>query len=325
MVPNTLDSVAEVVETGQTAERLGYGRVWVGESWGRDAVTLTATLAAATDRVGLGTSILPVYSRTPALMGQTAATLQEASDGRFRLGIGPSGPAVIERWHGVEFDRPLRRTREYVEILRAVVRGGVVDYDGDLFELSGFRLRSAPPEPVPVDVAAIGPKMVELAGRFADGWHPVLLTPAGVEDRLGDLRRGAALGERSIDDVRVTVGVVCCVLADGERARALARSHVAMYLGAMGTYYRDAVADQGYESVAHGVHDAWQDGDREAAIGLVGDELLDDIAVAGTPETVADRLARFDLDGVDAVNTHFPTGATRAEVNETMAALGPDA
>lgn len=324
MVENTLDAIDDIVGMAELAEEQGYDRSWIGESWGRDAVSLVTLMASATDRIGVGTSILPVYTRTPSLAGQTAATLQEISDERFRVGLGPSGPAVIEGWHGVDFDRPLRRTREFVEIVKTVTRGDVVDYDGEFFQLSGFRIRSNPPAPVPVDVAALGSKMVELAGRFADGWHPVMLTPAGIDDRLTDLERGAELGDRSVDDVRVMPGVPCCVLKDDDRARSLARQHVAMYLGAMGTYYRDSVADQGYPDVAQAVSDRWQDGDKGEAVGAVTDDLLDDIAVAGAPDEMEDRLSRWDADGVDAVCMHMPHDSSVEEMRETVRALSPE-
>jgi len=295
MVDNTLKRIEDVVGVTELAEREGYDRAWMGESWGRDAVTLVTLMCDATEDIGIGTSILPVYSRTPAMIGQTAATLQEVADGRMRIGLGPSGAAVIEHWHGVDFERPLRRTREYVEIVQAITRGEVVNYDGEFVEMGGFRIRSDPSSPVPVDVAALGPKMVELAGRFADGWHPIMLTPDGLEERLEALNRGAELGDRSAADRRVTAGVVCCVLEDADRAHSLARHHVAMYVGAMGTYYRDALADQGYPDVAAEVHETWQNGDQEAAVAAVSDELLDDVAVTGDPASAPDRLERFDV------------------------------
>lgn len=156
-------SVETLSEQAIRAESLGYDRVWVPETWGRDVVTVLASLAARTDDIGIGASVMPVYSRSPALIGQTAATLQEVSGGRFRLGLGPSGPVVIENWHGVSFDRPLRRTRETIEIVTRVLSGESVAYDGEFFELSGFRLRCEPPEPrPPVDAAGMGPKAMEL-------------------------------------------------------------------------------------------------------------------------------------------------------------------
>ena len=318
----TLD---DLVDQAVAAEELGFDRVWFPESWGRDVVTPIATAAERTDRIGLGTSIANVYSRSPALLGQTAATLQEASDDRFRLGVGPSGPILVENWHGEDFGNPLRRTRETIEVVRQVLSGETVSYDGEYFELDGFRLRCDAPNPEPpVDAAALGPKAVELAGRFADGWHAVNYTRDGFEERLEDLRRGAELGERDPDEVRVTLSVSCCALADGERARELVAQHVAFYVGGMGTFYRDDLARQGYDGVAHDIYDAWQGGDHEGATTLVREELLDQMGAAGTPSEVRAQLSQFaDLDGVDAINVSFPRGAGPEEIHETMNAVAP--
>lgn len=317
--------VETIVGFASSAECEGYDRVWLPETWGRDAVTVLTTVAHGTEEIGIGSSVLPIYSRSPALLGQTAATLQEVSEGRFRLGIGPSGPAVIEGWHGASFDRPLRRTRETVEIVRKVLSGETVNYDGDSFTLAGLRLRCDPPdEPVPMDVAAMGPKAVELAGRFADGWHGIVLTPDGIEQRLGDLVRGADLGDRDPEDVRVTISVTTCALADGERARDLARRHMAFYLGAMGTYYRDSLARQGHGDVAEAVAAAWASGDREEAVSLIPDDLLDSLCAAGRPERAREGVERFAaIDGVDDVAVGFPRGATEEEIEATIDALAP--
>lgn len=316
-------SLADLVSLGERAADAGYDRIWAPETWGRDAVTTLATLAARTERVGLGTSVLPVYSRSAALLGQTAATLQEATDGRFRLGLGPSGPAVVERWHGRPFDRPLRRTRETVEVVRRVVRGERLDYVGETVTAEGFRLRFDPPDPPPaVDVAGMGPTAVELAGRFADGWHGLMLTRDGVRDRLADLRRGADLGDRSVP--RVTLVVTCAALPDGERARELARHHVAFYCGAMGPFYREALARQGHGDAAERVASAWADGDRTAAAAAVPETLLDALTAAGTPAAARERLDAFAaLDGVDEVAVAVPRGANREAVTATVDALAP--
>ncbi|MGZ0746421.1 TIGR04024 family LLM class F420-dependent oxidoreductase [Haloparvum sp. AD34] len=317
-----LDDVVDLFERG---ESLGYDVAYLPETWGRDAVTTLSLAAERTETIGLGTSILNVYSRSPTLVGQTAATLQEASDDRFRLGIGPSGPQVIENWHGAEFGNPLRRTREYVDVIRQTLSGEEVRYDGEYVQVGGFRLRCDPPEPAPpVEVAAMGPKAVELAGRFADGWHALLFTPDGLRDRLGDLERGASLGDRDPDAVRTTLSLNCCVLEDGERARSLARQHLAFYVGGMGTYYRDALARQGYEERANAIYDAWQAGDREEALAAIDDDLLDKLTVSGTPEQARRALDRFEaVDGLDAVAVSFPRGAETGEIRETMAALAP--
>lgn len=310
----------------ERAEEVGYDRAWLPETWGRDAVTILATVAAETSRIGIGTSVTNVYSRSPALVGQTAATLQEASDGRFRLGLGPSGPILVENWHGVDYGNPLRRTREAVEVVRQVLSGAAVEYDGEYFDLSGFRLRHGPPEPAPpMDVAGLGPTAVEMAGRFGDGWHAFLQTPAGLSDRMDDFRRGADLGDRDPDGQRVMATLTCCALEDRERARYLAREHVAFYVGAMGTFYRDVLERQGYGETATDVADLWGDGDREEAVDRIGDDLVDDLTAAGHPGECRERLQEFEaVEGVDAVAVGFPRAADRDEMLATVEALSPE-
>jgi coenzyme F420-dependent oxidoreductase len=318
-------SVDALCDQALRAEKRGYDRAWLPETWGRDAVTVLTSIAHRTDEIGIGTSIAPIYSRSPALLGQTAATLQEVSDGRFRLGLGPSGPAVIENWHGVEYGNPLRRTRETIEIVKGVLAGEPVEYDGEYFDLSGFRLRCEPPSPPPaVDAAGMGPKAVELAARFADGWHALMVTREGIRDRLADLERGADLADRDPEEVRVTLSLTCAALDDRERARESVRQHIAFYVGGMGTFYRDSLARVGHEATANEIHDSWQAGDREAALAAIDDDLLDSLAVAGTPDEARERFETFAaIDGVDAVSVSFPRDATSEEIDATLDALAP--
>jgi len=320
------ESVQDFVDMAVRAEELGYEAVWLPETWGRDAVTIMTSIAHATEDVLIGSSIVNVYSRSPALLAQTAATLDEVSEGRFRLGIGPSGPAVIENWHGMDFGNPLRRTREYVDIIKTVLAGEELEYDGEYFDVSGFRLRCDPPEPAPlVDVAAMGPKAVELAGRFADGWPALLFAPDALRDRLEDFERGTDLGDSDRSEQDVTLSLTCCALEDGERARHLTAQHAAFYVGAMGTYYRDSLARQGYEDEADAIAAKWAEGDREDAIALFADELLDEFTAAGTPERARDELEKFTaVDGVDNVSIGFPRAATPAEVDATLEAFAPE-
>jgi len=199
-----------------------------------------------------------------------------------------------------------------------VVRGEPLEYDGEVFDLSGFRLRCDPPEtPPPVDAATIGPKAVELTGRFADGWQAVAHTPEGFKRRLDHLRRGVDLGGRSIEDVRVMLTKTCCVLKDAGRARDLAAQHVAFYVGGMGEYYRDALARAGYDRLARSIYDSWGADDRERAVELVKEELLE-YAVVGAPETAHDRFETLrSRDAVDAFCVVFPRGASRSDIRET--------
>ena len=320
-----LPQVDDTIELVERAELLGYDHAWVPETWGHDAVSTLAAASQRVDRIGLGTSIANVYARSPALLGQTAATLGELAPGPFRLGIGPSGPALVEGWHGIEYDRPLRRSREAAEIIKAVLTGDVVHYEGDIFHLDGFRLRNSPPETdISVDLAGLGPKSVELAGFIGDGWHAMLATPDGIRAQLEHLERGCERAGRTLADVDVVLGITCCALPDRSEARRLAAGHIAFYTGAMGPFYGKALARQGYEELARDVASAWQAGDRDAAIERVEADLLDDIAIAGTPSEAREQLDRFtDLAGIDAVAVSFPRGATLDHLHDTLDALAP--
>jgi coenzyme F420-dependent oxidoreductase len=321
----THDDVEDTLKQASLADKLGYERVWLPENWGRNSIALLTAIAERTNRIGVGTSIVNTFSRTPALLGQTAITMQELTPRKFRLGIGPSSPLLIERWHGVDYDRPLRRMREYVEIIKAVGTGEVVDYEGEYFDLSTFRYRNDPPmEPPAVDVTAMGPKSTELAGRFADGWHCLMHTPEGVAERAIDLERGAELGSRDPNQIRTMLLLNCCALEDGDRARSLVRDRITFYLGGMGTYYRDALARQGYKELANSIHEAWQNNDRDRASALVEENILDSLAAGGTPEQVRPTVEKFAaVDEIDTINITVPREATPNEVEKTIQALAP--
>jgi coenzyme F420-dependent oxidoreductase len=320
---DTLDSA---VEQARLAEGTGFDRVSAGETTGRDMVTTFAVVGERTDTVGVSTDVLSPFGRAPTVLAQTALTMHEATGGRFRLGLGTSSPAIAERWHGAEFDRPLRRLRETIDVIHEVYEGGRVEYGGELFDLGGLSYdRPVPDDPPPVDVAALGPKAVELAGRFADGWVPQLFTPDGLADRLEDLRRGADLGDRSPDDVRVAPILRCFASEDRERAREATRSTVAFLMGAYGPFYGQSVAEQGYPDVVEEVRAAWEDRDTDAMAAALPDDLLDDLAACGTPEEVREGVERFaSVDGVDAVRVGFVEGMDREDERATMAAALPE-
>lgn len=317
-------TLEDIVTLAENAEALGYDRLWLPETWGREAATVLAVIAERTTEIGTGTSVANVYSRSPALLGQLAATQQEATDGRFRLGVGPSGPALVEGWHGMAYEEPLKRTRETIEVVRRVLTGDPVNYDGTSFTLAGFRLRCDPPEtPPPIDAAGLGPHAVELAGRFANGWHALTLTPDGFRDRYTDFQRGCELAGRDPLDRRVTLAVTCCALDDPGRARALVAGHLAFYCAAMGPFYRRHLARQGFEETGNAIAATWQD-DREKARRLAEENLLGELGASGTPAEARAALERYEqLEGVDAVNVAFPREATPDEIRATMRALSP--
>jgi len=321
----SFDDIEDVVRFTQYAEELGYGYVSVGETNGWNVPLVLSVLADRTDEIGISEDVLSPFGRTPATLGQTAATLQEISDSRFRLRIGASSPELVEGWHGLEFERPLRRVREAVEIVRLVQSGERVDYDGTIFSLEGLRLACRPPEePAPVDVAALGRKATELAGRFADGWVIQMLPINLLRERMDDLRRGTELGDRSADDVRVAVHLRCCALNDGERARELGRRQVGFVIARYGPFYRHAIADAGWGEVTERVRDHWDAGDREAAFEAVPDELLDDLVAVGTHDEVRRQVERFEaVDGVDAVQVGLLGDMTESERRDALSALAP--
>lgn len=317
--------LSETTDQVRYAEELGYEYASLGETTGIDGVTTLATLADRTEAIGLANDVFSPYARSPALLGQTALSLHAVSGGRNRLGLGVSSPALVERWHGMQFERPLRRLRETIEIIRQVYSGERLDYQGEIFEASGLQYAGqVPDDPPAIDVAALGPKAVELTGRFADGWTPQFFTPAGLEQRLEDLRRGASLGDRDTDDIRVALTFRACALDDRDRARRLGRNQVAFMIGRYGPYYRQSVADQGWADVTREIKLAYDDGDEEAALAAVPDDLLDGLVAAGHPDEVNEVIDRFRaIEGLDALRIAFFAGMTREEEDRTLEVLAP--
>jgi len=242
------ESLDDVLDIGVRAEELGYDRAWFPETWGRDAATTLAALADRTEDIGIGTSIVNTYSRSPALVGQTAATLDEHPT------VGSaSARAERARGHRGVARRILRATAPAYTRVRRGRPAGALGRAGRLRRRPGpdpgFRLRQDAPEPAPeIDVTGMGPKAVELAGRFADGWHALMFTREGFAERLGDLRTGAELGDRDPEDVRTTFVLPCCALPDADAARNLARQHLAFYVGGMGTSTGTRSPDRGTRS-----------------------------------------------------------------------------
>jgi coenzyme F420-dependent oxidoreductase len=317
------DRPQDVADRAVRAEELGFDRLSTGETTGWNIVPALSLIADRTDELGVSNDVISPFGRSPAMLAQTALALHDASDGRYRLGLGPSSPAITERWHGESFERPLRRTREAIEVIRAVYEEGTPAYEGEIFDIAGLNYeREVPENPPPIDLATLGPKATEMAGRFGDGWAPQLFTKSGLEDRLEDLHRGAELADRDPDELRVSPIVRGIAAEDRERARERARSTIAFMLGAYGPYYGDSVAEQGYPDVVADIREAWQDRDTEAMAARLPDEVLDELAPAGTPEEVREWVADYaEIDGVDAVRIGFVDGMDETDKETTMAAV----
>ena len=314
----------EVVE----AERLGVDSVWVPEFWGYDALTPLAAAAAVTDRIGLGTAIVQLGTRTPAMLAMTAMTLQDLSDGRFLLGVGVSGPQVMEGWHGVPFDRPVRRTRETIEIIRRVTAGELLTYDGEIHRLplpggEGKALRSAaPPVHVPIYVAALGPANLRLTGAAADGWIGNSFFCETADVFFEPIRAGAESAGRSIDDIDLTVSVGCEITDDVEEAGRRHAAGFAFTFGAMGSatsnFYNDAFERQGFGHDVAEVQRLWSAGEREAARARVPTEIGLRTNLIGPPEEIRRRLREYRDCGVDTLRV----GPAGDSLDERIAALG---
>ena len=318
------DHPGSVADRAVEAEDHGFAYVSMGEATGWNVASLLSVVAERTDTVGIANDVFSPWGRSPALLAQTALTLQDLSGGRYRLGLGPSSPAITEDWHGFPFERPLRRTRETIDVVRQVFTGEKLDYDGEFFQFDGGLSydRPVPDEPPGIDLATLGPKAVEMTGRFADGWVPQLFTAEGLRDRLEDLERGAEMGSRDPSEVRVSPLIRCFASDDPDRARESTRAMVAFLVGAYGPFYGKNVAEQGFADAVDEIRSAWAERDTAAMAAACPDELLDAVAAYGTPEDVRETARSFlDVDGVDAVRAGFVSGMDASDKRTTMAAL----
>jgi F420-dependent oxidoreductase-like protein len=312
------------------AERLGAHSVWTPEAWGHDAVAPLAFLAARTSRILLGTAILQAGTRTPALIAMTALSLASMSRGRFRLGLGVSGPQVIEGWHGIRFDRPVRRLRETVEIVRRAIRGERLEYKGEVYQLplpggegKALRVNATPRPDIPIYLATLSPRSLEMTGEIADGWLGTSFMPEHAHVFLDHLAAGARRAGRTLAalDLHVSAGVVAFG-ADVARLIAPRKPGLAFSLGAMGSrahnFYNDAYRRAGYADVATEVQRLWLDGRREEAAGRVPDELVLKTNLLGPEAMVRERLALYRQAGITTIRVE-PAGDT---LDARLASLG---
>src|SRR5437879_1865118 len=249
----------EIRESAVLAEDLGYSCLTTGESWGEDAFTGLAQLAAVTSRIRIGTSIVPVFARSPANLAMTALNMDRMSDGRFFLGLGTSGQLVVQDLHGEPFVKPLTRMREYIDIIRKAARGERLDHDGAFFHTKRFQLRFTPYRPdLPIYIAALSPPSLRLTGELADGWLPIFLAPSRMGPAIADVRAGAEAAGRSLDTIRIAPQVSIYVTDDPAAARDRERQHIAFYIGGMGVFYHQDMHPIRFGPAAQRVHAAFQ-------------------------------------------------------------------
>jgi F420-dependent oxidoreductase-like protein len=308
----TLD-MAKILE----AERLGYTSVWTAEAYGSDAVSPAAWVAARTERIHVGTGIMQIPARTPAMTAMTAMTLDALSGGRFRLGLGVSGPQVVEGWHGQAFGKPLRKTREYVEIVRTVLRREKpVEFRGEYYQIPyagadatglGKPLRSIlhGRESLPIYLAAVGPRNVALAAEIAEGWIPVFFSARRMAMFREWLDEGFRAGGRGADAARdfdVSPMVPVVLGPDVAACRAVIKPRIALYVGGMGArgrnFYNDIARRYGYEDAAKRIQDLYLGGRKDEAAAAVPDALVDEVALCGPRERIRERLTEWTGAGV---------------------------
>ncbi len=311
----------EAVEFAVEAEKLGLDICWVAEAWGADAPSPLGYLVARTESMLLGSGVIQVGTRSPVTIAQTAMTLAHLSGGRFLLGLGVSGPQVIEGLHGIPFGHPLARMRETVAIVRSVMGGEKVSFAGSQYQipLPGVQpMRvSLPPVSVPVYLASLSPRMLELTGEIADGWLGTSFVPEGASAYFSHLDAGLARAGRTRADLDICQGAEINLVDEADLAQTLAgrKKELAFSLGGMGTatanFYNDAYSRQGWADVAARVRERWQAGDRDGAAGLVSDEMVLATTLIGTPDMVRARLRTWREAGVDTVRL-YPAGDTLA-------------
>jgi F420-dependent oxidoreductase-like protein len=309
------------------AEGLGFDSVWVAEAWGTDAVSVLGWLAAKTERIKLGSAIMQIPGRTPANTAMTAATLDLLSGGRFLLGLGTSGPQVVEGWHGQPWGKPLGKTREFVEIVRTALRREVVEHHGEHYSIPWdgpgatglgkplkLMLRPLRAE-IPIYLAALGPKNLALAAEIAEGWLPIFVDPERFDDAFGPSLAAAPPGFEIAATASVCVGDDVPALLDA------LRPHVALYVGGMGAkgrnFYNSLVRRYGWEDEAERIQELYLAGKPREAIAAVPDELVDAVALVGPKERIAERLEAWRETPV----TTLVLGSVQPEALRTLAEL----
>ena len=311
-------------------EAAGVDRIWIPEAYGFDAVSLLGYLAASTSTVELASGILNTYSRTPALLAQTAAGLDALSGGRFILGLGASGPQVIEGFHGMPYDRPLTRMKEIIQICRSAWRRERLEHEGRVFTLplpadqgTGLGkplkiINHLKRSNIPIYIAALGQKSVEETAATCEGWLPFLVYPERMDQVWGDaVRAGKARRDDSLDEFDVVAGGLVAIGDDAAQYRDYARPMAALYIGGMGArgknFYNDVCRDYGFADEAIAVQDAYLDGRKEEAAGLLPEELIQNTTLCGDEAYVVDRLAAYSEAGVTSLNV-TPVGGEPAAV-----------
>lgn len=299
-----------VLRAAQLAEDLGYDSIWLPEAWAYEQFQLLTEIAVHTKRIRLATGIVNIFSRSPGLLAMSAATLDEISEGRVILGIGTSGKVVVENFHGVPYHKPLTRLRETIGILRALWRGERLRPElSTLFDARQFKLEMTPVRSdIPIYVASLQEKAIREVGRLADGWVPTFWPYRHFADGLAWVAEGARAAGRDPASIELAPFVGIVPTDDVAMARSLLKPTVSFYIGGMGTYYFDLFCRYGFADNATVVRDLYARGERREAAAAVSDDLIDAIAICGSPEFCRERLGEWRAQGMGSALMNLPTG-----------------
>ncbi|MBW3595200.1 MAG: LLM class F420-dependent oxidoreductase [Actinobacteria bacterium] len=303
-------SVRRSAELAREAEDLGYTDAWTAETAGPDAFSVAAAVAMTTSTMRLGCAVVPVYTRPPALLAMSALAVQQASDGRFCLGVGASSPLIVGGWMGQKFERPLLRTRETIEAVRAALAGEKVNYDGETIAVVSFRLEAPPEKPIPIYLAALGPKMLGLANEMADGVALYLAGEEGVR-----IARDACPGKELVERI------MCCPDEPVDEVRNFVRWLMTPYLAVPA--YNNFIAAQGYEDVAAKLLDAWSRRDRNGAVETIPDELVDKLVLLGSAAECKERIGTLRDAGLATPILMFVSTKGPAAIEKAFRAMSP--
>lgn len=303
-------SVRRSAELAREAEDLGYTDAWTAETSGPDAFSVAAAVAMTTTQMRLGCAVVPVYTRPPALLAMSAVAVQQASEGRFCLGVGASSPVIVGGWMGQRFERPLVRTRETIETVRAALTGDKVKFHGETLSVAGFRLEAPPEHPIPVFLAALGPKMLEVANEMADGVALYLATEEGIR-----------IARKACPDKEIVERVMCIPDEPVDEVRNFVRWLITPYLAVPA--YNNFVAQQGYDDVASKLLEAWSSGDRNGALEAIPDELIDKLVLIGPAGECKERIRGLREAGLGTPILMFVSTQGPEAVEKAFRAMAP--
>jgi len=298
----------------RVADSCGYDSFWMPESWERESFSVLTHLASSTERIGLATGIINTFSRSPALIAMSAATIDEISGGRFRLGLGTSGARVIEDFHGIEYRKPLTRLKETIQIVRLLLAGERVDFEGECFHLKRFKLGFKPLRAsIPIYVAALATKSLRQIGELADGWMPTHWPRALLSEGIAEIHAGAHGVNRDASQIEIAPFINVVVSDDIARACDEARLPIAYYVGGMGDYYHASLARLGFAEEADAVRQLWQSGRPKSAIRAVTDEMVDAISICGSLAYCREKLDEIYQQGATLPVVSMPREGTASD------------